>query len=152
MTTHISPALHTLIEIASKASQKAAESLSAANHQFKEGQKNLMLLINYRKDYEGKFEGSLKSGGVSPESYQNFQSFLRKIDEAILGQQNILANCQREVDFHRKCWQESERKKLSYGVLVSNSNKKAQHLALKKDQKLMDEHAARYIKSHVRQG
>ncbi len=150
MTMHTSPALLTLIEIASKASQKAAENLSAANHQFQEGQKNLMLLMNYRKDYEVKFESSLKTGGVSSESYLNFQSFLKKIEEAILGQQNTMANFKKEVDFHRKCWQENERKKLSYGVLVANSHKKAQHLALKRDQKLMDEHAARHSKSHVR--
>jgi flagellar FliJ protein len=150
MTTHTSSALQTLIEIASKESLKNAENLSLANHRLHEGQNNLMLLVSYRKDYERKFASNLKTGGVSTESYFNFQSFLGKIDEAILGQQNAVAKFKQEVDYHRKCWQESERKKLSYGVLVSHSEKRAHYLALKRDQKLMDEHAARRSKSHVR--
>ena len=49
MTRKLSPALQTLIEIATKESKKAADNLSIANRQLQDGQKNLSMLIDYRK-------------------------------------------------------------------------------------------------------
>jgi len=40
-------------------------------------------------------------------------------------------------------WQESQRKKLSYDVLITRSDKRAAKVEQKRDQKMMDEFATR---------
>jgi flagellar FliJ protein len=148
MTTHKS-SLQTLVGLATKEVSHAAEKLSEANRMFQDSQNKLAMLVGYRMDYTGQLSTTAKTG-VSIEEYHNFQNFLKRLDEAILGQQEIVESNRQKVDIQRKCWQECERRKLSYGVLVTNSQKKAHSLELKKDQKMMDEHAMRMFKPNLR--
>lgn len=148
MTTHKS-SLQTLVDFATKEVSGAAEKLSEANLVFQDSQNKLTMLLGYRMDYTGQFSTNAKSG-VSIEEYHNFQNFLKRLDEAISCQREVVESNRQEVDIQRKCWQACERRKLSYGVLVTNSQKKAHRLELKKDQKMMDEHAIRMFKPNLR--
>lgn len=151
MTKQISSAIHTLIEIAIKESNQAAEALGNANKLLKESEKNLNMLLDYRNDYTNQLAQNAQKG-LFAQSYQNFQGFLAKLNQAITGQQAVVETCRQKVADQRKYWQECERKKLSYGVLVTQAETRAHRAELKKDQKLMDEHALRQSmkKAHSR--
>jgi flagellar FliJ protein len=151
MTKQVSSAIHTLIEIAIKESNQAAEALGNANKLLKESEKNLNMLLNYRNDYTIQLVQNSKKG-LFAESYQNFQGFLSKLNQAITGQQAVVETCRQRLADQRQYWQECERKKLSYGVLVTQAEARAHRVELKKDQKLMDEHALRQCmkKAHSR--
>lgn len=148
MTNQKSNAIHTLIEIAIKESSRAAEKLGEANKLLKEGEKSLSMLKDYRNDYTAQFSQNSQKG-LFTENYQNFQGFLNKLDQAIVGQQAVVDACKQKVAYQLKYWQECERKKLSYGVLVTHAEAKAHSLQLKKDQKMMDEHALRQSMSNL---
>lgn len=142
MTKQTSSAIHTLIEIAGKESGQAAEALAEAGRLLKESERNLDMLLEYRNDYIGRLEQNSQQG-LFAESYQNFQSFLSKLNQAIVGQQTVVDTCKQKVADQRKYWQECERRKLSYGVLITKAETREQRAQLQKDQKLMDEHALR---------
>ncbi len=148
MTNQRSSAIHTLIEIAIKESSQAAEALGKASKLLKESEKNLNMLLDYRNDYTNQLAQNSQKG-LFAESYQNFQGFLTKLNQAITSQQTVVDTCRQKVADQRKYWQECERKKLSYGVLVTQADARTQRAQLKKDQKLMDEHALRQSTSKV---
>lgn len=148
MTNQRSSAIHTLIEIAIKESSQAAEALAKASKLLKESEKNLNMLLDYRNDYTNQLAQNSQKG-LFAESYQNFQGFLAKLNQAITSQQTVVDTCRQKVADQRKYWQECERKKLSYGVLVTQADARTQRAQLKKDQKLMDEHALRQSTSKV---
>lgn len=148
MTNQRSSAIHTLIEIAIKESSQAAEALGKASKLLKESEKNLNMLLDYRNDYTNQLAQNSQKG-LFAESYQNFQGFLAKLNQAITSQQTVVDTCRQKVADQRKYWQECERKKLSYGVLVTQADARAQRAQLKKDQKLMDAHALRQSMSKV---
>ncbi|OAM51261.1 flagellar export protein FliJ [Methylovorus sp. MM2] len=145
MATQQSVVLTTLKEIASKEVDAAAEKLAAANQLLKDANSKLDMLNEYRGDYVKKLDGILVSG-FSADAYQNYQSFLRKLDQAILGQQDVVDSSRYQVNAQREIWQECQKKKLSYEVLADRSDKRAHQQQLKQDQKMMDEHAMRMNK------
>lgn len=75
--------------------------------------------------------------------YRNIQAFLGKLDSAITGQQEIACSAKNRITERKFTWQECERKRMSYGTLANRAEKKKIQVELRRDQKMMDEHAAR---------
>lgn len=142
MTTKSGNVLKMLNEIAEKEVELATEALARAMKMADEAQKKHDMLIEYRKGYLDNMNKSLATG-MGAEAYQNFQNFLKKLDQAITGQQEVVEFTQQQVKVHRELWQESQKKKLSYDVLIERSDKRASKVEQKKDQKMMDEFATR---------
>jgi flagellar FliJ protein len=135
-------ALPTLIELAAKDSDEAAKRLGDAVRAAEETEKKLNLLLGYRDEYAARFQNSLATG-LTALDYRNFQSFIEKLDTAISGQQAIVQNAKRQIDHERSLWQTCERKRMSYDTLATRAQKEKLYQENKRDQKQMDEHAAR---------
>jgi flagellar FliJ protein len=75
-------------------------------------------------------------------AYRNFQLFLEKIDNAIDGQV-VVQSSQQRVAEARAAWQACERKRMSYDTLATRARDQEMRKENKRDQKSMDEHAAR---------
>ncbi|MEI8362406.1 MAG: flagellar export protein FliJ [Betaproteobacteria bacterium] len=142
MATQSSNVLYMLKEIAVKEVDLAAEALARAMKAVTEAESKLALLIEYRQDYVKNLNKILEAG-MGAEAYQNFQSFFKKLDQAINGQSDVVAMAKQQVTIQRQLWQESQRKKLSYDVLSQRSDKREQKVEQKRDQKMMDELAMR---------
>lgn len=142
MTIKSSNVLKTLSEIAEKEVELATEALALAIKTADEANKKYDMLIEYRRGYLDNMNKSLATG-MGAEAYQNFQNFLKKLDQAINGQQQLVEFTLQQVKVHRELWQESQKKKLSYDVLIERSHKHATKVEQKKDQKMMDEFATR---------
>ncbi|MDO9051294.1 MAG: flagellar export protein FliJ [Methylotenera sp.] len=134
--------LKMLDEIATKEVELATEALASAMKVADDAQKKYDMLIEYRLGYLDNLNKSLAIG-MNAEAYQNFQNFFKKLDQAIAGQQDVLETARRQVSLHRELWQESQRKKRSYDVLISRSDKRELKVEQKKDQKMTDEYATR---------
>lgn len=135
-------ALDTLIDLATTATDDAAKRLGLAIRAGEEAHSKLALLHQYRDDYAARFQASL-AAGLTPMAYRNFQVFIDKLDAAITGQQQIVADAEKRIMNERTAWQESERKRMSYGTLADRAEKAALREDNKRGQKMMDEHAAR---------
>lgn len=137
-------AIELLINLAKRDSDDAAHRLAAALSRETDAQKTLELLTQYHHDYADRFQQAMMKG-MSTASHRNFESFLAKLDQAIVDQKEMLKRSQNSVNQSRISWQEHNRKCLSYDTLHKRQIASAQQKALKQDQKAMDEHASRSV-------
>lgn len=135
-------ALNLLIELAEKEVELAAEGLGRAIKAQNSAEEKATMLRHYRQDYVNHLHQSL-ANGLSKEVHLNYQNFLHKLDEAIVGQDSVVISAQYQVKKERQFWQEAQKKKLSYEVLVKRAQKKEQQKTIKHEQKMMDEYAMR---------
>jgi flagellar FliJ protein len=139
-------ALETLIDLAQRESDACAKRLGAALKAVDEGEQKLQMLLGYRDDYANKLDAA-QMAGITPFAYQNFVAFLGKLEQAIDGQREVLKHARVKADMEKKGWQESERKRLSYRTLNERAAAEALAIENKRDQKMMDDHAARTVRS-----
>lgn len=133
-----STAIKTLIELASKESDTAAQNLGRQIRTTEELEQKLALLMQYRNDYDARFHAS-RTEGLTMAGYRNFQSFLEKLDVAIESQQQIVEEAQQRVADGKKAWQEAEKKKMSYSTLSERQQKEIVRKEMKWEQKQTDE-------------
>jgi len=134
--------LATLIDLAQRETDDCAKRLGAALKALDDCRQKLDMLSGYRDDYAQRFETTMSSG-ITPMAYRNFQAFMLKLDSAILGQQQVVEHAQARSENEKLRWQDAERKRMSYTTLNNRAQEQALKLENKRDQKAMDEHAAR---------
>ena len=134
--------LATLIDLAQRETDDCAKRLGAALKALDDCRQKLDMLSGYRDDYAQRFEASM-SNGITPMAYRNFQAFMVKLDSAIQGQQQVVEHAQARRENEKMRWQLAERKRMSYTTLNNRAQEQALKLENKRDQKPMDEHAAR---------
>jgi flagellar FliJ protein len=139
-------ALETLIELAQRDSDDAAKRLGAALKGVEEAEQKLQMLLGYRDDYANRLDQA-QMNGITPFAYANFVAFVGKLDNAINGQQEVLKHAKYKSELEKATWQESERKRLSYRTLNDRAAAEALKIENKRDQKMMDDHAARTVRS-----
>jgi flagellar FliJ protein len=139
-----SSALDTLIDLATKDTDEAAKRLGQAVRACDETEQKLALLVQYRDDYAARFQQNLTTG-LTAAGYRNYQLFLDKLEQAIVGQQQAVRDAQQRIAREKAAWQASERKRMSYGTLATRAQKAQLHKENKRDQKQTDEHAARLL-------
>jgi flagellar FliJ protein len=76
-------------------------------------------------------------------AYRNFVAFIEKLDTAVKGQLEMIKHAELRSEQEKAAWQASERKRMSYSTLNDRADAAALKLENKRDQKQMDEHAAR---------
>jgi flagellar FliJ protein len=135
-------ALETLIGLAQRESDDRARKLGAALKAVEEGEQKLQMLLGYRDDYGRKLDAA-QQAGITPFAYHNFVAFLDKLENAVKGQREVIKHARYKADTEKAAWQESERKRLSYRTLTERAAAQALALENKRDQKMMDDHAAR---------
>jgi flagellar FliJ protein len=134
--------LETLIDLAKRDSDAAAKRLGVALKAVDDAKQKLDLLTGYRDDYANRFSAT-QAAGITPMAYRNFQAFIEKLDNAIAGQHEVVQHAERRSEHEKKGWQLSERKRMSYTTLETRALEDQLKLENKRDQKAMDEHAAR---------
>jgi flagellar FliJ protein len=142
-------ALETLIELAQRASDDAAKRLGAALKGVEEAEQKLKMLLGYRDDYAQRLDQA-QMAGITPFAYANFVAFVGKLDNAINGQQEVVKHAKYKSELEKTAWQESERKRLSYRTLNDRAAAEALKIENKRDQKMMDDHAARTVRTNRR--
>lgn len=135
-------ALATLIGLAQTATDNAAKKLGAELTAVEEAQQKLTMLHGYRDDYAAKLEAA-QMNGITPLAYHNFVAFMGKLDNAINGQREVVKHAEAKSALAKLNWQACERKRLSFRTLSERAAQDALHTENKRDQKQMDEHAAR---------
>ena len=135
-------ALDTLIELATTETADAAKRLGLAVRAAADTQAKLTLLLDYRAEYAARFQASMTTG-LTAMGYRNFQLFMDKLDTAVAAQQQVVTEAGKRVEERRLAWQTGERKRMSYGTLADRARQEEQQRQSRRDQKAMDEHAAR---------
>lgn len=140
--TYSDSALSTLQNISVRNLKKAEEQFAEANKQLLKAVDQHAMLQDYRQDYLVRCM-SLMTEGMKIDGLRNYQSFLAKLDQAIVGQKGIEDYCAEQVRQSFQLRQDCQKKKMSYEVLSERLKQRVYALEIKKDQKLMDEFASR---------
>ena len=134
--------LETLMDLARRETDDAAKRLGAALKQVDEAKQKHQMLVGFREEYAKKFEAA-QQAGITPMAYRNFQAFMEKLEVAVKGQLDMIKHAEYRGEQEKTAWQASERKRMSYSTLNDRADADALKLENKRDQKQMDEHAAR---------
>jgi flagellar FliJ protein len=134
--------LETLMDLARRETDDAAKRLGAALKAVDEAKQKHEMLIGFREEYIKRFEAA-QAAGITPMAYRNFVAFIDKLEVAIKGQLEMIRHAQLRSEQEKAAWQGSERKRMSYSTLNDRADAAALKLENKRDQKAMDEHAAR---------
>ena len=134
--------LETLMNLARRETDDAAKRLGAALKVVDEAKQKHQMLAGYREEYAKRFEAA-QQAGITPMAYRNFQAFMEKLDVAVKGQLDMIKHAEYRSEQEKAAWQASERKRMSYSTLNDRADAEALKLENKRDQKQMDEHAAR---------
>ncbi|HEX8403433.1 MAG TPA: flagellar export protein FliJ [Duganella sp.] len=134
--------LETLIDLARRETDDAAKRLGAALKAVDDATQKHQMLVGYRDEYVKRFEEA-QAAGITPMAYRNFQAFMEKLDVAVKGQLDLIKHAEYRAAQEKTAWQNAERKRMSYSTLNDRAAADALKLDNKRDQKQMDEHAAR---------
>jgi len=132
--------LETLIDLARRETDDAAKRLGASLKAVDEARQKHEMLVGYREEYVNRFQ---EAAGITPMAYRNFQAFMDKLDVAVKGQHDAITRAEQRSNQEKLAWQTAERKRVSYSTLNERADAAALKLENKRDQKQMDEHAAR---------
>ncbi|MRW94929.1 flagellar export protein FliJ [Duganella sp. FT80W] len=134
--------LETLMDLARRETDDAAKRLGVALRAVDDAKQKHVMLVNFREEYVKRFEAA-QAAGITPMAYRNFVAFIEKLETAIKGQTDMIHHAEHRSGQEKAAWQASERKRMSYSTLNDRADAAALKLENKRDQKLMDEFAAR---------
>ena len=134
--------LETLMDLAQRAVDDAAKRLGAALKAVDEAKQKHQMLVGFRDEYLQRFQQS-QQAGITPMAYRNYMAFIEKLDTAVKGQADMVKHAEQRSEQQKVVWQACERKRMSYSTLNDRADAAALKQENKRDQKQMDEHAAR---------
>ncbi len=130
------------MDLARRETDDAAKRLGAALKAVDDAKQKKEMLVNFREEYVKRFEAA-QAAGITPMAYRNFVAFIEKLETAIRGQTDMITHAENRSQQEKAVWQASERKRMSYSTLNDRADAAALKLENKRDQKQMDEFAAR---------
>ncbi len=128
----------TLLELADRELNEAADRLAKTNQQIADAKAQREQLGTYRDEYIVRNQTSLALG-MGVVELLNYRAFLKNLDRAVAGQEQIVEGYSNLAKNHLAMWQTCQSKKRSYEVLIEREKVKLHRQELKKEQKMMDE-------------
>lgn len=140
--------LQPLLELARSQTDAVTRKLGATHARQLEGNEKLSLLVQFRSDYERRYERAAAQG-MDAHAMTNYQQFLARLDLAISQQREALAQIGADAARRKLEWQAECRKLKTYDTLAKRHANAAISEQKKKEQREADEHALisrRFIK------
>lgn len=135
--------LQPLVNLAHQRNEAATKKLGQLNQQQQVAHSKLETLMQYRKDYQLRFQEAAKNG-MDQAGLCNFQDFLYRLDEAIAQQRNAVEKANHSVNEGRTELKDAQRKMKSFDTLVQRHLEAEKKLEIKAEQRLQDEHTGRF--------
>lgn len=134
--------LQPLVHLAHQKNDAAARKFGQLNQHQQAAEAKLGTLLQYRKDYQARFEQSLQNG-MNQSDLRNFQDFIKRLDQAIVQQGGVIEQIRRSVQAGRNELQQSQQKMKSFDTLAQRHLTNEKKLEAKSEQRLQDEHSGR---------
>lgn len=134
--------LQPLMNLAQHQNDSATRNLGQLNKQQQGAQQKLDTLLEYRKDYQTRLQETTQSG-MNPADLRNFQQFINKLDEAISQQLKAVEQSKASTQVGRGEFDTTQRKLKSFNTLQQRHIEEQNKIAVKSEQKTLDEHTGR---------
>ena len=134
--------LQPLVHLAHQKNDAAARKFGQLIQHQQAAEAKLETLLQYRKDYQARFEQALRNG-INHSDLRNFQDFIKRLDQAIAQQSEAIEQVRRSVQAGRNELQQSQQKMKSFDTLAQRHLTNEKKLEAKSEQRLQDEHSGR---------
>ena len=133
----------TLLSLTQDAVDTATKRLGVTTTAHANAQRQLTMLQDYRQDYLVRLQRMMAQGMASSDC-QNYQRFITTLDNALLQQNNVLANAEADLNQARELWQQAQRKHNAFDALLVRDQRARQAIEARREQRTTDEFASRY--------
>jgi flagellar FliJ protein len=134
--------LQPLVNLAQQKKDAAARNFGQLNQQQLAAQMKLDTLLQYRRDYQARFQEAA-GNGMSQSDLSNFQAFIQRLDEAIAQQRDANERARNSMDAGRTQLQHTRRTVQSLDTLAQRHHDNEKKLVAKTEQRQQDEHSGR---------
>lgn len=135
--------LQPLVHLAQQKNDAATRKLGQLNQQHQSAQEKLDALLQYRKDYQLRFQEAARNG-MAPDDMKNFQDFIGRLDQAIQQQKSVIEKTQAGVQNGRSELMDTTRKMKSFDTLAQRHAEAEKKQEAKSEQRSQDEHTGRF--------
>lgn len=132
-----------LVHLAHQKNEDATRKFGQLIQQQQAAQTKLQTLEQYRKDYQTRLQQEIQKG-INQINLRNFQNFIRRLDEAVTQQRNILEQISRTIQAGRNELENTQRKMRSFDTLAKRHVEQEKKLEEKLEQRQQDEHTGRH--------
>ncbi len=136
--------LQPLLNLAQHKTESATRELGQRNRNQAVAQEKLELLQSYRSDYQTRLQAATVNG-MDPLELRNFQSFINKLDEAIMQQRKVLEQSKVSVQIGRTEFDSTQRRLKSFTTLQDRHIEVQKKLEATSEQRALDEHTGRFV-------
>ena len=132
-----------LVDLAHQKNDEATRKFGQIVQQQQAAQIKLHTLEQYREDYQTQLQRAVKNG-ITQISLRNFQDFIRRLDEAVAQQRNVIEQIRLSMNAGRNELANSQRKMKSFDTLAQRHLESEKKLEEKLEQRQQDEHTGRH--------
>lgn len=133
--------LQSLLDLSQMRLDEATRRLGELISGEQQASQRLELLMQYRTEYQERFVTAAQNG-LSPKEWQNFRSFLQKLDDAV-NQANLMASQSKQrTAAGQKEWVSKRGKLKAFDTLSQRHQSRLNYAENRQEQKAADEHTA----------
>ena len=134
--------LQTLLDLSQQRMEDAARKLGELLAGEQEAGARLALLQQYREEYHGRFIEAARNG-IARDVLSNYQTFLGRLDDAIVQAQYMVAQSRQRTAKGQQEWIDKRGRVQAYDTLSQRHRSREQSIENRQQQKILDEHSAR---------
>ncbi len=134
--------LQTLLDLSQLRMDDAGRRLGELLAGEKVASNRALLLQQYRDEYQTRFVLARQSG-ITRDALENYQSFLRRLDEAVEQARELAEHSGRLTAAGKSEWLDQRRQVRAFDTLSQRQQEQEQRLDNRLEQKAQDEYAAR---------
>lgn len=134
--------LQLLLELTQDKTDEATRKLGQLIAEETGSRERLKLLEGYRAEYLEKFREA-QTNGLSPQGWQNYVSFIGRLDEAVAQQLQIVESAAKKTADGQQSWIEENRQMKALDTLAQRHQQKEIAKENKAEQKMLDEFSSR---------
>jgi flagellar FliJ protein len=135
--------LQPLVQLTQQLNDAATRRFGQLNQQQLAAQTKLDTLLQYRKDYQERFQEAARNG-MSQADMRNFQDFMHRLDEVIAQQRSANEQALNSVQAGRNELQDTQRKLKSFDALAQRHVENERKLTARSEQRQQDEQSGRH--------
>ena len=138
--------LQTLLDLSQVRLDEAARLLGQLLASEQADETKLGMLVAYREEYHARFRETA-CNGMGHDTFQNFSSFLSRLDEAIAQQRTTVLAAKQRTAEGQKAWADERTRVKAFDTLSQRHQQRELALESKREQRLTDEHAAKRFRA-----
>ncbi|MBF6058377.1 flagellar export protein FliJ [Thiomicrorhabdus heinhorstiae] len=136
-----------IVELAQQEVDRAAQVFASLQAQWQEAQNQLLSLRNYQQEYQ---QATPLNTALQIQQLQSKALFMHKVNQAVQAQSQQVDTLNERVQKGREIWVEKRARLKALQTLLDNKRRSWQEKLDKREQKMLDELAAK--NAHKRQG